>query len=287
LRVDAGVEAGSEVTPFYDPMIGKLIAHGKTRTEALDRLAGALEQTIVLGPRSNLGFLAALARAPDFRGGDFDTGFIGRHLRELGAAPQPLDAAAAALGAQKLMQREHARIAAASEREADAPASPWEATDAFQLSGTRNLALPLIAEGENVVARVSYGAQGPTVSVGGEGAAADAFALVAGAAAFVLRNGRQTKVSLRDLALDEAFDREQSGLVRAPMHGRVLAVLVEQGAQVARGQRLAIIEAMKMEHALVAPFDGVVAEIAVAPDAQVAEGATIMSIESAGAAPQA
>ena len=79
----------------------------------------------------------------------------------------------------------------------------------------------------------------------------------------------------------------RSGLVRAPMHGKVLAVLVEQGARVARGQRLAIIEAMKMEHTLVAPLDGVVAEIAVAPDAQVAEGAKVMLIEPAAATPKA
>ena len=101
LRVDAGVEAGDEVTPFYDPMIAKLIAHGATRDQALDRLADALEGTIALGPRSNLGFLAALARAPGFRGGDFDTGFIDRNLSQLGAAPQPLDHAAVALGGAK------------------------------------------------------------------------------------------------------------------------------------------------------------------------------------------
>ena len=92
---------------------------------------------------------------------------------------------------------------------------------------------------------------------------------------------------MRDLALDEAGDREHSGLVRAPMHGKVLGVLVEQGARVTRGQRLAIIEAMKMEHTLVAPIDGTVAEIAVAADAQVAEGAKVMVITPASATPPA
>jgi 3-methylcrotonyl-CoA carboxylase alpha subunit len=94
-------------------------------------------------------------------------------------------------------------------------------------------------------------------------------------------NGRQTKVSLRDLALDEAGDAEHSGVVRAPMHGKVLAILVEPGAAVTRGQRLAIIEAMKMEHTLTAPIDGTVAEIAVEKDAQVAEGGKIMAIAPA------
>ena len=279
LRVDAGVAAGSEVTPFYDPMIAKLIAHGATRAEALDRLTNALENTIALGPRSNLGFLATLARANDFREGDFDTGFIDRNLSQLGATLQRLDRAAVALGAQKLMEGERTRIASAIEREVDAPPSPWDSADAFQLSGKRSLALPLIAEGESVVAQVAYGACGAEVTVSGARPATDAFAVVAEGAAYVLRNGRQTKVSLRNLALDEAADQGQGGVVRAPMHGKVLAVLVEQGASVTRGQRVAIIEAMKMEHTLTAPLDGVVAEIAVAANAQVPEGAKLMLIE--------
>jgi 3-methylcrotonyl-CoA carboxylase alpha subunit len=283
LRIDAGVEAGDVVTPFYDPMIAKLVSHGSARDQALERLADALEQTVALGPRSNLGFLALLARADDFRSGDFDTGFIDRNLSLLSAAPQPLDQAAVALGAQKLMDSERARIAATHEREPEAPASPmspWDAADAFQLSGKRRLAVPLIADGESVVAEVVYGAHDMHVTVGGTKPAAEAFAIVADGAAYVLRNGRQTKVTLRDLAFDEASNSGSGGLVRAPMHGKMLAVLVGPGARVARGQRIAIIEAMKMEHTLVAPIDGVVAEIAVAANAQVAEGAKVMVIEA-------
>ncbi len=283
LRIDTGVEAGSEVTSFYDPMLAKLIAHAATRGEALDRLADALEKIIVIGPRTNLGFLAALARAPAFRSGDFDTGFIDAHLGELGGGPQALDRAGVALAAQKLLARAHARIAASVEREPDTPVSPWEVADAFQLSGNRKLALPLIADGESIMAQISYGARGPLVTVGGAEAAADAFTIAAADAVYVLCHGRQTKVSLRDLALDEAGDQERSGLVRAPMHGKVLAILVEQGTPVIRGQRLAIIEAMKMEHTLVAPIDGTVAEIAAAPDAQVAEGAKVMVIQAGNA----
>jgi len=281
LRIDAGVEAGREVTPFYDPMLAKLIAHGATRDQALDRLADALEKTIAIGLRSNLGFLVALARAPAFRGGDFDTGFIDAHLAELGAAPQALDRAGVALAAQKLLARERARVDASIEREPDQPASPWEAADAWQLAGTRRLVLPLIADGESVLAEIAYGARGPLVTVGGAEAAADAFTLAAAEAVYVLRHGRQTKVSLRNLVLDEAGDQGQGGLVRAPMHGKVLAILVEPGAPVKRGQRLAIIEAMKMEHTLTAPIDGVVAEIGAVQDAQVAEGARIMLIAPA------
>jgi 3-methylcrotonyl-CoA carboxylase alpha subunit len=281
LRIDTGVESGDEVTPFYDPMIAKLIAHGGTRSDALDRLADALDHTVVVGPRSNAGFLAALCRAPEFRDGKFDTGFIDRNLESLGATRQPLDRAAAAAGTQRLLMRESARIASSHEREPGEPASPWDARDGFQLAGTRLLSLPILADGEKATAQVLHEPSGPLVAVDGIAAAPDAVAVATADAVYVLRKGRQTKVSLRDLTLDEAGDDAASGLVRAPMHGKVLAILVEKGARVTRGQRLAIIEAMKMEHTLVSPMDGVVAEIAVVPDAQIGEGAKVMVIEIA------
>jgi 3-methylcrotonyl-CoA carboxylase alpha subunit len=283
LRVDTGVEAGSEVTPYYDPMIAKLIAHGQSRDQALDRLAEALDNTVVVGPRSNAGFLAAICRAEGFRRGDFDTGFIERNLAGLGAVPQDLDRAAAAAGAQTLVERESARIGQSLAPEPDAPPSPWDSGDAFQFSGARRLALPVLAEGKAVVAQVVYGSAGATATIDGIAPAADAVAVDAGDAVYVLRHGRQTKVTLRDLTLEEGGEHGQGGLVRAPMHGKVLSILVEQGARVTRGQRLAIIEAMKMEHTLTAPIDGTVSELTVAADAQVAEGAKVMVIEPAPA----
>ncbi len=280
LRIDSGVETGDAVTPFYDPMIAKLIAHAATREEALDRLANALEATVVAGPRSNAGFLAALARTDGFRSGDFDTGFIDTHLDAL-TGPAGLDYAAAACGARELLMREAARVAAALAGEDHTSPSPWDAVDGFQLCGARHLALPIVADGENVVAEIGYGPGGAAISVAGATPADDAIAISGADAVYVLRRGRQTRVTLRDLALDQAGDSGQGGLVRAPMHGKVLAILVEPGAQVVRGERVAIIEAMKMEHTLHAPTDGTVAEIAVGADAQVAEGARIMLIEAA------
>jgi 3-methylcrotonyl-CoA carboxylase alpha subunit len=282
LRVDTGVATGDNVTSYYDPMLAKLIAHGSTRAEALDILANALDATVLAGPRSNVPFLAALARAADFRSGDFDTGFIDANIDALGVSPD-IDRAAAACGVRELLRREGARIAATVAHEAETPASPWDASDAFQFAGRRSLSVPLIADGETVVAQVVYdsGSGEPTVVIDGEGPAADAVAIPTNNAIYVLRGGRQTRVSMRDLMLDEAADAAGGGLVRAPMHGKVLAVLVEEGAHVSRGQRLAIVEAMKMEHTLMAPVDGVVAEIAVAADTQVAEHAPILRIEAA------
>ncbi len=281
VRVDSGVDAGGDVTPFYDPMIAKLIAHGKNCDEALDRLAGALDETIVIGPRSNVGFLAKLCRAKAFRKGEFDTGFIDQNLPSLGAVPQALDRAAVALGARELLAQEEARLDDVEERGVDEPRSPWDAADAFQLSGARRLALPVTAEGETLVAEVVYGPQGLVLSVDGKPPAPDAVAVANRNAVYVFRHGRQTKVTLRDATLDEAGDQDKSGLVRAPMHGKVLSLLVEEGARVARGQRVAVIEAMKMEHTLVAPIDGTVTEIAVAQDAQVTEGGKVLVIVAA------
>ena len=279
LRIDTGVETGDEVTPFYDPMIAKLIASAPTRGEALDRLAHALDKTVVVGPRSNAGFLAALCRAAEFRKGDFDTGFIDRNLASLKAEPQGLDRAAAATGARELLAQEIARIAA--QRDPEEPASPWDLADGFQMSGTRQLSRPILADGEKATAQILHEPAGPVVAVDGIPAAADAVAIASDDAVYVLHHGRQTKISLRDLSLDEAGDHGGGGLVRAPMHGKVLSILVEKGEAVTRGQRLAIIEAMKMEHTLVAPMDGTVAEIAVVQDAQVGEGAKVMVIAGA------
>jgi 3-methylcrotonyl-CoA carboxylase alpha subunit len=278
IRIDTGVAAGSEVTPYYDPMIAKLIAHGKTRAQALDRLASALERTRVAGPRTNLAFLAALANSDGFRGEDFDTGFIDRNLAALGAVPRGFDRAAAAFGVAHLLEREQARIAG---RSAGNGVSPWDARDGFQLTGERDAVLPVLVDGENVSAALSYGANGARVAVDGEEPARDAQAIEAGEAVYVLRGGRQTVVRLKDFEAIDVEHLDSGGLITAPMHGKVLAILVEPGAAVAKGQRVALIEAMKMEHALTAPIAGTVAEVAAAAGSQIAEGAKVMVIAAA------
>ncbi len=163
---------------------------------------------------------------------------------------------------------------------------PGTAPTPSSFPAARKLALPILAEGESVTAQITYGSAGATVAIDGIAPAADALVIEAGDAVYVLRHGRQTKVSLRDLALDEAGDHGSSGLVRAPMHGKVLALMVAQGERVTRGQQLAIIEAMKMEHTLTSPIDGTVAEIAVSAGTQVAEDAKIMLIKPAAALTQ-
>ncbi len=280
IRVDAGIEAGEEVTPYYDPMIGKVIAHGRTRSHALDRLTEALDRTILAGPRTNIAFLAALCRAPDFRAGRFDTGFIDRNMTMLGAVPREADAAAAALGAQILLARETARIGGLAARGDDEPLSPWDATDAFQLSGARSLVVPIVVDGKPATAHLAFGRSETALTVGDAPPDPDATAVEAADAVHVLRRGRQTIVRLAAAGTADLDHAEGDGTIRAPMHGKVLAIMVEDGEKVAKGHRVAVIEAMKMEHALTAPCDGVVAGIAARVGSQIAEGAKIMVIES-------
>jgi 3-methylcrotonyl-CoA carboxylase alpha subunit len=128
---------------------------------------------------------------------------------------------------------------------------------------------------------VSYGKEGASVVVDGTGPAADARVFVAHADAYVLRHGRQTRVELKDVSAAATEAGSSDGVVKAPMHGKILELFVGAGDSVAGGQRVAVIEAMKMEHTLRAPFAGVVAEIAVGAGAQVVEGARIMVIEAA------
>jgi 3-methylcrotonyl-CoA carboxylase alpha subunit len=295
IRIDTGVEAGAEVTPYYDPMIAKVIAHGESREEALSRLAEALGETVVAGPKTNAGFLKRLCEAEEFRAGRFDTGFIDRNLDALGVGPQPLDAEAVRLGVLKLLDSTFStRKLAQMQRNGDA-LSPWDETDAFQLSGIRRQTLPLTVEGE----RVDVGLQWePLRPEHGDGDVTVAYA--GGTSSYfedylpqysdgfvdtpddliVVRRGRQTRIAFFDPFNVDLEHLDGGNAVKAPMHGKLVAVFVQPGDRVEKGQRLAIVEAMKMEHVLVAPSNGEVAEIAAEPGAQVAEGARLIVLKT-------
>jgi 3-methylcrotonyl-CoA carboxylase alpha subunit len=280
LRVDTGVESGSEVTPFYDPMIAKIIAHGATRGEALDRLSQALAETLVAGPHTNAAFLRALCDAAEFRDGAFDTGFIEANLTRLGAAQRELDPQAVLLGAARLLAR----------RSDSAPASldPWSVSDSFELTGRRSVGIDVLVDGKPV-RLVQHSVAGRTELAfaddrEGEADAPDIAARIVETddVLFVLRAGRQTELRLPAILDGDAEGRASgSGDVEAPMHGRLLALFVEEGQTVAQGARVAIVEAMKMEHALSAPRAGRVANIGAAVGAQVSQGARLMTIEEA------
>ena len=264
IRVDSGVAEGGAVTPFYDPMIAKVIAHGATRDEALDRLTAALRQTIVAGPKSNVRFLRLLANHPDFRAGKLDTGLIERERVALEAVEQPVDAEAARAAAARLLARAKAALGT---RRGWEPNDPWSRHDGFGLGAS---AIELMVEGhrQSVVPDGSIGSQ----------------ALVdAEEAVLVIRDNRQTRVALFDpfdVDLD-ALDDTGGAAVKSPMHGKLVALMVKPGDAVAKGQKLAVVEAMKMEHALAAPRDGVVAEVLGEVGGQVGEGARVVVLQEA------
>lgn len=277
IRVNNGVEEGGEVSAYYDPMIAKLIAHAPTRDGALDRLSKALSETVIAGPRSNLAFLRALANLPAMRKGKVDTGLIEREAPALGAAPQPPDFAAAARAVEILVGREQERLSALARKRSSEKVSPWNKHDAFGFGGARETSYTVSIDGKKAIARLHFGADGVHATIEGK-AAADCRVIAAGESVIAWRGGRQTIVMPQNTVAAGTDHGDNGGVVIAPMHGKVLAIEVRQGDRVSKGQPLAVIEAMKMEHALAAPMDGEVIEVAVAVGDQVAERARLIVI---------
>lgn len=294
LRIDTGVQPGDEVTPYYDPMIAKVIAHGATRHEALARLAEALGDTIVAGPKTNVAFLKKLCEAKEFGAGQFDTGYIDRHLDALGATPTAASPEAVRLGVLKLLEQDFDTRQYKTSVQGGVE-SPWDDHDAFQLAGQRRQGFPVMVDGERVDVIVEW--PDPSASHTAMDVAvhwADGTSHLVGDymqhdprnfvatddGVIVLNAGRQTRMALHD-PFDVDLEHMDGGdSIKAPMHGKLIALFVKPGDKVEKGQRLAIVEAMKMEHALVAPADGEVTEIAAEPGTQVAEGARLIVLKT-------
>ncbi len=249
VRIDSGVEEGGAVTPYYDPMIAKLIVHGATRSEAAGKLAAAARGTQVWPVRTNASFLARAAAHPDFVAGRVDTGFIERHSETLIPPAEPSLAVLAAAAAAILP---------------DAAGDPWTSLRGFRAN----------AEASR---RIEVEVAGKPYLVTERPASA---AVVADGVLFL--NGEAWPFGPRR-ADHIAGAGESDGAILAPMPGRVIAVLVESGQAVTKGQRMLVLEAMKMEQALLAPFDGVVAALKVSEGAQVAEGTMLARIEKPAA----
>jgi 3-methylcrotonyl-CoA carboxylase alpha subunit len=268
-------------------MIAKLIAHGRDRGDALSRLAAALGDTVVVGPHANAAFLKALVSNAEFRAGRFDTGFIDRNLAALTEIDPATEAAVIGAAVAALLQpHAHASDGSGGPRNvswSDPWSDPWSASDGFSLGPARELDLAIVVGGQPKTAHVIWQG-GPQVMVDGVPAAREGVRIVpAGRAVVVIGAGVQRTVALKSYESVDVDHLDGDGVIKAPMHGKVLAILVEAGANVQKGQRVAVVEAMKMEHALLAPHDGVVGEVTAEVGAQVAEGATILSIETQAA----
>ncbi|MEJ0025382.1 MAG: biotin carboxylase N-terminal domain-containing protein [Rhizomicrobium sp.] len=251
VRIDSGVREGDAVTPFYDPMIAKVVAHGPTRDDAIETLAAALDATQIAGLKTNNAFLARALREPDFRAGDIDTAFIERHIDRLvppaTLPPRILSAAA------DFVVREHASDST----------DPWAARDGFRLGGAKVPRIAFAVDGKPVLAEAQALADANTLRL-----ASGAIAVMEKGETYVLRE--YDPFDAADAA-GAATDR-----VVTPMPGKIIQVLVKSGDAVKPGQPLAVLEAMKMEHTLSAPGAATVEAVAVAVGDQVGEGTLVV-----------
>ena len=250
-RIETGVEEGDAISPFYDPMIAKLVAWGDDRDEAIDELAGMLESVEVWPVRTNAGFLHNALLSERFCNAELDTGFIARDLDELIPDNEP--------------DEEIWRGAAAVAWLAHEAEVPLPGLAGFRLNA-------------NAATRVALGRDGGFRMVRLDGELTELSGFAEGERVVIFREGQGYAFDLSARG-SVGGHGGGDGAITAPMPGKVTSVEVEQGAEVAKGQRLLTLEAMKMEHGLTAPFDGTVAELSAQAGAQVGEGTVLARIE--------
>jgi 3-methylcrotonyl-CoA carboxylase alpha subunit len=296
VRIDAGVEAGDEITPWFDPMIAKLIVHGRDRAEALTRLSGALAEVEIAGVVTNVEFLRRLAASRAFARAELDTALIERSRAELFFPDEPAShellaaAAFAELAAEEQAARQRARYSGD-------PFSPWHAVDGWRLNEDSHHDFVFVDGGRERAVRLRFLAEGLRLAVDGkeyafageqgpggilqlrlEGRAFRATAVRDGAHWHLFCRGSYRRLALKQHAHDEGSEAV-AGLLTAPMPGKIIKVMAQAGRKVAKGEPLLILEAMKMEHTITAPADGVVKELHYAAGEQVLEGAELIRLE--------
>ncbi len=287
VRIDDGVGEGDAISPFYDSMVAKLIVHGDDRAQALARLDDALAQVRIVGLNTNVQFLRYVVRSPSFAQANLDTALIPREQAVLfGQEPVGLVLAAAASVAQTLLD----------ERALEG-ADPFTRRDGWRAFGVAERRFGFEFGGVTQDARLTYQHDGALHLAVGDAAGVLVFALTGSGidlqfdgqrhTVFVHRQGETAHVftahgATRILAIDllaHAGDHQaEAGRLTAPMPGKVLSFAVKPGDTVRRGQALAVMEAMKMEHTIAAPSDGTVGELLFAPGDQVSEGAELLKL---------
>ena len=290
LRIDSGIRQGDTITPWYDPMIAKLVVHGPDRATALGRLTAALDQCRIAGSTTNLEFLAALSRHAGFRAGEVDTGLIARDLAEL-TAPPPLPPAAPALAA----------LAALGLVDRAEGTDPWDNLTGWRGWSNAESFFTLIHDSASLDLRITHlGARRFHVACGetavtltlldhqdnalryvADGLQANAHLALTPQRISLFMAGRKHDFTPEDPLASAAQDHAGGDAILAPMPGLVTALRCAAGDHVAKGDTLAILEAMKMEHILTAPRDGMVAEVLVATGDQVSDGTLLVRLEAA------
>jgi 3-methylcrotonyl-CoA carboxylase alpha subunit len=248
VRVDSGVEQGDDITAFYDPMIAKIIAHGSNREAALSKLAAACAGIEVWPVKSNAGLLARIAVDPDFCAARIDTGFLDRHGDSL-VATKP---------------SEIAIDTAATVLSRNTDGDPWSDLAGFRIAGADDKRVR-IRIGEQLL----WGQSRPEL---------EANAVTIGETTVLFDAGNAWPISLPVASEVEASHGAGDGAILSPMPGLVISVDVAEGDRVAKGDRLLTVEAMKMEHSLRAPFDGIVEKLQVSSGIRVSENQLVVSI---------
>jgi 3-methylcrotonyl-CoA carboxylase alpha subunit len=299
LRIETGVAEGDVVSPFYDPMLAKIVAYGEGRQAALRRLRGALARSEIVGPATNLDFLLKIACDPAFAAGGIDTGYIERAQEQLLAPAEAGGDRLFALASLWILCRQREQATAMAAQSPDRH-SPWHRVDGWRLNDLAHQTLRL-AQGEHVVeVEVRVDGTGYLLGIGGGQVAACAEIRADGLAVWldgeasrvtVVERGEQLHLFTRSghvridrldpLTLAEAEDEADSALT-APMPGKIVRQPVAAGDRVARGAPLLVLEAMKMEHTIMAPSDGRIVELHYAEGDQVEEGAILIDFEAQG-----
>jgi 3-methylcrotonyl-CoA carboxylase alpha subunit len=301
VRVDAGVEQGDRVPVHYDALLAKLIVWDEDRAAARARLRRALAQVEVVGVATNTALLAAVAAHPAWESEEIDTDFLARHAEVLLRGPGPLDARSLAAACLHVLLEREADAAAAA-RVSEDRFSPWSAADGFRLVGVSHDELRFVDPADasrDLCVTVRRADEDWELGVGGavhrlrgsrgadgrlqldlDGARFAASTLSRERELFVWVGGVMRRLARHDPQLLSEEDESAAGAVHSPMPGRVLRLRVAVGDRVRRGQPLLVVEAMKMEHELRAPADGVVAELGCREGDQVEEGVALLRVSA-------
>ncbi|MGN2625297.1 acetyl-CoA carboxylase biotin carboxylase subunit [Stutzerimonas balearica] len=280
-RVDSGVAEGDTVSPFYDPMLGKLIAWGENREQARQRLLAMLAETAVGGVKTNLAFLRRVLAHPAFANAELDTGFIARHQGELLPPQGELPESFWQLAASAFVQGE-------AERErGDDPHSPWQSKSGWRagLPAETDLALSCGEAQQMVRLRPASAPKaqltGEQLVVEQDGLRRQHWAIRRGDNLYLEWDGELRCVQRVDPIAEAEASHAHHGGLTAPMNGSIVRVLVEAGQHVEAGAALVVLEAMKMEHSIRAPQAGVVKSLYCSEGELVSEGTALVELEDA------
>jgi len=262
-RVDSGVAEGDSVSPFYDPMLGKLIAWGENREDARLRLLAMLAETHIGGVRTNLAFLRRVLGHPAFAAAELDTDFIPRHEAELIRKPGALADEFWPLAAELFVETEPARV------RGDDMHSPWAKREGLRLGMPAQIHVHLMCNGES--RRVRLGAASTGVS--------QPKTIRQGNTLYLEWNGELQAVTAFDPITEAQADHSHQGGLAAPMNGSIVRVLIEEGQAVEAGTTLIVLEAMKMEHSIRSAQAGVVKRLFCSEGEMVSEGAVLLEMD--------